>query len=562
MNNLTSTSSMTPTDIPQLSLRLGSKLRHSHIQEGNDVYFDCSVRSNPWVNEIRWWFEGKEVHTNTSAGIIVSTQSLVLQRVTRSNRGRYTCSATNSEGEGESNSVHLRVQFSPVCKTPQKILYGAARQETVKILCEVEADPEQVNFRLVFFFLVIAIISDGLSSFSLQFNDRWAFNNTSENIVVENHSSESSLSSVATYVPRSELDYGTLFCWGRNSVGTQSEPCVFSVIPAGAPDAVRDCSVTNMTEETLKVECSPGYDGGLQQTFILEVRDSLLQRLRSNVSNSSPSFTARGLTPGTSYVTVVYAANSKGRSKGVVLTAMTTSLPESMNRMAKGEFGFGSLWVCSLSALDIWPGMSENRKWRQRLREDKEHSFMTSSSSSWLSFWWLSLTWLRDGEKPCPSMSQMIIWAHYSNGRHHVSKDEETNDHDLSRFVSLLSCCCSNVFDTAIFLFPSQETCGNCIWVPCWSSWWALSVSLSSELAWSSSSLGLDRGPAESIARPEVSSFSLIVKLLFDFQRHRIQTSIDVLILKDFYIPLELKLFPVKKGWGRSTKGSHVFSKE
>jgi hypothetical protein len=59
-----------------------------------------------------------------------------------------------------------------------------------------------------------------------------------------------------------------------------------------------------------------------------------------------------------------------------------------------------------------------------------------------------------------------------------------------------------------------------------------------------------------------VSSFSLIVKLLFDFQRHRIQTSIDVLILKDFYIPLELKLFPVKKGWGRSTKGSHVFSKE
>ena len=32
------------------------------------------------------------------------------------------------------------------------------------------------------------------------------------------------------------------------------------------------------------------------------------------------------------------AANSKGRSRGVVLTVMTTSMPESMNRMAKGMF--------------------------------------------------------------------------------------------------------------------------------------------------------------------------------------------------------------------------------
>jgi len=246
--------------------------------------------------------------------VIVSNQSLVLQRVNRSHRGRYTCSATNSEGEGESNSVHLRVQFAPVCKTSQKILYGAARQEAVKILCEVESDPPEVNFR-------------------------WAFNNTSENIIVENHApSHEGTASIATYVPRSELDYGTLFCWGRNNVGQQIDPCVFSVIPAGPPDSVKNCSVTNLTEDSLKVDCQEGYDGGLQQHFILEVRDSLLQRLRANVSNAWPAFTAKGLSPGTTYVSVVYAANSKGRSKGVVLTAMTTSMPESMNRMAKGMF--------------------------------------------------------------------------------------------------------------------------------------------------------------------------------------------------------------------------------
>lgn len=95
---------------------MGSNLRHSHIQEGNDVYFECMIRASPFVTEIRWHFEGRELQTNTSAGIIVSNQSLVLQKVRRHQRGRYTCSATNSEGEGQSNAIHLRIQFAPVCK--------------------------------------------------------------------------------------------------------------------------------------------------------------------------------------------------------------------------------------------------------------------------------------------------------------------------------------------------------------------------------------------------------------------------------------------------------------
>ena len=103
-------------DVPQITLHLGSNLRHSHIQESNDVYFECIIKASPWVTEIRWHFEGREIQTNTTAGVIVSNQSLVLQKVLRHQRGKYTCSATNAEGEGESNSIHLRVQYAPVCK--------------------------------------------------------------------------------------------------------------------------------------------------------------------------------------------------------------------------------------------------------------------------------------------------------------------------------------------------------------------------------------------------------------------------------------------------------------
>ena len=39
--------------------------------------------------------------------------------------------------------------------------------------------------------------------------------------------------SVAQYIPRTEMDYGSLLCWGVNSLGIQQRPCVFSVLPAG-----------------------------------------------------------------------------------------------------------------------------------------------------------------------------------------------------------------------------------------------------------------------------------------------------------------------------------------
>lgn len=35
------------------------------------------------------------------------------------------------------------------------------------------------------------------------------------------------------YTPKNEREYGTLACWARNSIGKQTEPCLFQVVPAG-----------------------------------------------------------------------------------------------------------------------------------------------------------------------------------------------------------------------------------------------------------------------------------------------------------------------------------------
>lgn len=54
--------------------------------------------------------QGVELHHNVTAGVILSDQSLVLQSVTKSLAGDYTCLAANTEGRGTSNPVTLRVR--------------------------------------------------------------------------------------------------------------------------------------------------------------------------------------------------------------------------------------------------------------------------------------------------------------------------------------------------------------------------------------------------------------------------------------------------------------------
>ncbi|KAH9367541.1 hypothetical protein HPB48_001633 [Haemaphysalis longicornis] len=136
----------------------------------------------------------------------------------------------------------------------------------------------------------------------------------------------------ATVVPQTDEDYGVLLCWGKNGIGIQREPCVFMLVEAGPPEAVKNCSVLNQTEDSVSVSCSEGYDGGLRQRFRLELHDTAQRQLRANVTGVEASFVARGLPPGTSFVAAVYAFNSRGRSQPMVLIVSTLPAPISLNR--------------------------------------------------------------------------------------------------------------------------------------------------------------------------------------------------------------------------------------
>lgn len=100
-----------------------------------------------------------------------------------------------------------------------------ARHEVARVVCEVEANPPDVTFY-------------------------WRFNNTSETVdIPQSHVIHDKLRSVASYTPMTELDYGSLLCWAKNSRGMQQEPCVFHVIPAGTRASL--LALLSLSERTI-----------------------------------------------------------------------------------------------------------------------------------------------------------------------------------------------------------------------------------------------------------------------------------------------------------------------
>lgn len=101
-----------------------------------------------------------------------------------------------------------------MCKAKEVTIIGASLEESVKVRCEVDADPNEVEFV-------------------------WEFNNSGENFEVApvKFDGNNGTMSELVYTPVSERDYGALTCWGRNVIGKQEAPCVYQIIPAGKDTA-------------------------------------------------------------------------------------------------------------------------------------------------------------------------------------------------------------------------------------------------------------------------------------------------------------------------------------
>ena len=104
------------------------------------------------------------------------------------------------------------------------------------------------------------------------------------------------------------------------------DPCKFNIVPATHPESPFNCKVVNQTAVLLEVECEPGFDGGLDQIFHLQVRDSVSSVVLTNVSNLTPQFKISGLSPGREIKLTIWAENKNGQSPVLVMEGFNSKV--------------------------------------------------------------------------------------------------------------------------------------------------------------------------------------------------------------------------------------------
>lgn len=107
---------------------------------------------------------------------------------------------------------------------------------------------------------------------------------------------------------------------------------------------VHNCTTSNTSTNSFSVRCAEGFNGGLPQSFLLEVRESNSQELRANLTSMVPRFSVTQLESGALYQACIYAYNDKGRSEAMVVQAGTLRLPEKQLTSESG--GYKSYVLC------------------------------------------------------------------------------------------------------------------------------------------------------------------------------------------------------------------------
>lgn len=75
------------------------------------------------------------------------------------------------------------------------------------------------------------------------------------------------------YTPRKPEHFGQFRCISISSLGSSDEEdvCVVNLVPAGVPDVLSNCTQFNLTQQSFTLSCLAGFNGGLEQSYHLEL---------------------------------------------------------------------------------------------------------------------------------------------------------------------------------------------------------------------------------------------------------------------------------------------------
>ncbi|XP_022654781.1 hemicentin-2-like isoform X2 [Varroa jacobsoni] len=302
--------------LPVVRLSLGNRLSESHIVEGSDVYFECSVQSHPPASEVFWSVDGRELRSNASAGVVADESFLVLRNISHRLSGLYACTAINQRGPASSNVINLAVKYAPRCVSSQpSALVYTSLERAIEVVCDVDAFP------------------------AAELNFQWMVRNTSTmqqprtlNDFVINGSH-----SILQYRARSYVERSTITCWANNSIGGMlGEPCSFNIEPKGVPPPLTRCIVSNQVgagvppwQVFFHVQCMDErrMAEAEGETYLLQLFLAESRTLLQNKTSSTPSFHINNIPEGTECIAEISPVNEQGRGDPLRLTIQNIPPP-------------------------------------------------------------------------------------------------------------------------------------------------------------------------------------------------------------------------------------------
>ncbi|CAL4102832.1 unnamed protein product, partial [Meganyctiphanes norvegica] len=285
---------------PTVEVELGATLQIRDLKEGEDVFFTCKVKANPPVTSISWYLEDQQQVQNVSMGVIVSDNTLVLQRVQVTQMGNYRCQAKNQVGSSRSTPVLLSLKYAPTCETAPTTYF--IYDKPINVTCRVSANPQATSVQ-------------------------WRWNGSYDAIATlpVPGAGEGEAAAQLTVFPSKYQEDRGLACWAANAIGRQAVPCSFNIKVAQMQAPLSSCRLANITASSLSVTCSEAINGRVPGTTLYTAEVYLENgTLFANVTSPKPSFNVSQLDAGTRYHIQVFVNQGPVTSEPVVVEAYTS----------------------------------------------------------------------------------------------------------------------------------------------------------------------------------------------------------------------------------------------
>ncbi|XP_052805720.1 hemicentin-1-like isoform X2 [Mya arenaria] len=283
------------------------------VDENTQVIFYCQVQSNPLSN-ISMLKETQDLKTASHTNDLEFT----ISKSVCEDEGTYHCTTQYAHNtEADIRSLTLFVRCAPRASSL------ASRNQSITRSTGV---PAVFTLKLVAF--PRPRVADIIWEKNVSDRNTWVIvrNDTDIDILI----SEDGLQTQLSFSSVKEDDFGYYRVHVNNELGNYTES--FRLQAQEHPHSPSSLQhFQKATVDTIHIEWTPGFDGGLPQTFYIEYREvgASVWREERGIAGQI-NYTIVGLNPATMYEIRVYSTNDIGRSNASeAITASTLKTPES-----------------------------------------------------------------------------------------------------------------------------------------------------------------------------------------------------------------------------------------